>query len=157
MCVHGCVHVCVWCVCVVCVVCGVRVLRVCVCVYHNVYVPRDLLNLRNLKIRKLRTDFETVLRFIKNCHPISKLHCPHPSAQPTLDHTPHPGKGNILGDVVPLCPGEALQVLVHVDMCSNHQNFSATLTISLLPSTSRGSPWEKRPPLNPRLNVNPGT
>ena len=86
--------------CVWCVVCGVRVLCVCVCcvcgvwcvvcgvwcacvvcVYHNVYVPRDLLNLRNfeialrnLKIWKLRTDFETVLRFIKNCHPISKLH-----------------------------------------------------------------------------------
>ena len=70
MCVCGVCVLCVWCACVACV-----------CVYHNVYVPRDLLNLRNfeialrnLKIWKLRTDFETVLRFIKNCHPISKLH-----------------------------------------------------------------------------------
>ena len=30
--------------------------------------------LRNLKISKLRTDFEIVLRFL-NCHPISKLRC----------------------------------------------------------------------------------
>ena len=38
----------------------------------------------------------------------------HASSPSSFMAMPHPGKGNIQGYVVPLYPGEALQVLVHV-------------------------------------------